>query len=268
MNQLFRKPMLGAFTGLVCAIAACGGSSYSPPAPALMFVSDARLGNHLADGAGRSIYYFSNDVPASGTNPAVSNCSGVCAVTWPSFHVGSDLLQGVNAQDLAEITRADGTHQTTYRGWPLYYFVGDSHPGDVNGEGFDDIWFVLRDQAYTLALLNKPAGANAPGLYLSDGTGRTVYQSAADTVGTATSDPVSACVANCLGIWPVFEVDTAVVPSTLAAADFTVFTRPDGQKQSAYKGHPLYFFAHDVTAGDTIGQGVNGRATLDPRNIP
>jgi len=60
-----------------------------------------------------------------------------------------------------------------------------------------------------------------------------------------------------------------VVPSALATSDFTVFTRPDGQKHSAYKGHPLYFFAGDAAAGDTKGRGVNNAwDTVDPRNIP
>ena len=58
------------------------------------------------------------------------------------------------------------------------------------------------------------------------------------------------------------------MPSTLAASDFKVFTRPDGQKQTAYKGHPLYFFSSDATPGDTKGRGVNNRNTLDPRNVP
>ena len=58
------------------------------------------------------------------------------------------------------------------------------------------------------------------------------------------------------------------MPSALQASDFTVFTRPDGLQQTAYKGHPLYFFASDAAAGDTKGRGVNNRNTLDPRNIP
>ena len=43
-----------------------------------------------------------------------------------------------------------------------------------------------------------------------------------------------------------------------------VFTRPDGQKQSAYKGHPLYVFAGDAGAEETTGKGVAGRDTGTP----
>jgi predicted lipoprotein with Yx(FWY)xxD motif len=36
--------------------------------------------------------------------------------------------------------------------------------------------------------------------------------------------------------------------------------------QSAYKGHPLYFFAGDAAPGDTKGRGVNNVwDSLDPR---
>ena len=97
-----------------------------------------------------------------------------------------------------------------------------------------------------------------------------LYYSSSDTKGTATSDPVSACTsADCLDNWSVFLSEQVVAPSALATSDFTVFTRPDGAKQSAYKGHPLYFFAGDAVAGDTKGRGLNNVwDTVDPRNIP
>ncbi len=85
-------------------------------------------------------------------------------------------------------------------------------------------------------------------------------------MGTATSAPVSACTGSCLTTWPIFDSSSTVVPSILQASDFTVFTRPDGQMQSAYKGHPLYYFAGDAAPGDTKGRGVNGVwDSLDPR---
>ena len=267
MNQMIRIRVLGAFAGLLCSVAACGGGSPGD-VPALMLATSARVGSHLVDGSGRSLYYFGKDLPASGSNAAVSNCSDGCAATWPSFHAGTALLQGISAEDVGELTRSDGSQQTTYRGWPLYYFAGDARAGDLNGEGVDEVWFVLREKAYSIALMSKAAGLE-PELYLSDGAGRSLYFFSQDTTGTATSDPVSACTtAGCLANWPIFLSDEAIVPSALATSDFTVFTRPDGQKQSAYKGHPLYFFAGDAAAGDTKGRGVNNRDTVDPRNIP
>ena len=31
----------------------------------------------------------------------------------------------------------------TYNDWPLYYFAQDSAPGDVNGQGVGDVWYLL-----------------------------------------------------------------------------------------------------------------------------
>jgi hypothetical protein len=39
--------------------------------------------------------------------------------------------------------------------------------------------------------------------------------------------------------WPIFLMDQVTVPSGLSAADFTVYTRVDDMRQSAFKGHPL-----------------------------
>ena len=30
-----------------------------------------------------------------------------------------------------------------YNNWPLYYYVGDVGPGDVDGQGVDGVWFVV-----------------------------------------------------------------------------------------------------------------------------
>ena len=261
--------MLGAFAVVLCGAIACGGSDGSSDGGVAMKLAiTARVGNHLIDGKGRSLYYFGKDVPVSGSNAAVSNCSGECAAAWPAFHAGSAVFQGIQANDVGEITRSDGSKQTTYRGWPLYFFSGDAKARDINGEGVDSIWFVLREAPYSTALMSNAAGQQ-PDLYLSDGAGRSLYSFSQDTKGTATSDPISACTsAGCLANWPIFSTVEIVVPSALAISDFTLFTRPDGQKQTAYKGHPLYFFAGDETAGETNGRGVNSQDTVDPRTAP
>lgn len=41
------------------------------------------------------------------------------------------------------MTREDGAEQVTYGGWPLYHFAGDEAPGDTNGQGVNDVWFVV-----------------------------------------------------------------------------------------------------------------------------
>ena len=178
-------------------------------------------------------------------------------------HAANATFQGIDAAAVGEITRADGSKQTTYQGWPLYYYSGDGRAGDLNGEGIGSIWFVLHDRAYSIDLLSTARPEPEP--YLADGAGHSLYFFSHDTAGTATDAPVSACTTDqCLHNFPVFVTDQTVVPSALAASDFTVFTRPDGLRQSAYKGHPLYFFSGDAAVGETNGRGFNGAwNTLD-----
>ena len=44
---------------------------------------------------------------------------------------------------LGTAAHPEGGTQVTYGGWPLYYFSGDSAPGDVNGQGQGDVWYVI-----------------------------------------------------------------------------------------------------------------------------
>ena len=44
------------------------------------------------------------------------------------------------------IGTATGSSQVTYAGHPLYWFSGDTKPGDTNGEGLDDFggeWYAI-----------------------------------------------------------------------------------------------------------------------------
>ena len=52
-----------------------------------------------------------------------------------------------------------------------------------------------------------------------------------------------------------------MVPTGIKASDFSVFTNAAvNQPQSAYKGHPLYYFGGDKAPGDRLGDGLsNGK---------
>jgi predicted lipoprotein with Yx(FWY)xxD motif len=258
-----------AFLGLLALSAACGGSygygsAGGPPDPSatLMVATDARLGGHLVDGNSRSLYYFAKDVPAGGDQAAVSNCNADCLPVWPIFHADGVVVQGIDAADVGEFTRPDGSKQTTFKGFPLYYFAGDTVAGDTRGEGVNKIWYVVHDPTYSIALLSKTSETAS---YLTDGAGRALYFFVRDTVGTPTTEPVTACLsAQCMTSWPIFLTDQVTVPSGLVAADFTVYTRADGLRQSAYQGHPLYHYVGDTAPGETNGRGIPDWQTIDP----
>ncbi len=42
------------------------------------------------------------------------------------------------------ITRSDGGRQVTFNGIPLYLYAKDVKPGDTNGQGVGNIWFVVK----------------------------------------------------------------------------------------------------------------------------
>jgi predicted lipoprotein with Yx(FWY)xxD motif len=228
----------------------------SPTAANIGMGSSPTLGNYLVNSAdGRTLYYFGLDLPGSGSQAPVSNCTGSCVAVWPIFHVDtpSPSATDLSASDFGELTRSDGTKQTTFRGWPLYEFSGDSKAGDTNGDNLQ-VWYVIRDPFYSALNMTK----NGTAIYQADPAGRTVYTFKQDTVGTASTPPVSNCTGSCLTSWPVFLANGTVVPTGVDPSKLTTFTRTDGTKQSAFDGHPLYYFAGDAVPGDQKGNGFMG----------
>lgn len=93
----------------------------------------------LADGDGRTLYVFMND------SGAASRCTGECAQTWPPYMTDGDPMAGVGA-DQRLISTGGGSgdlNQVTYNGRPLYHYSGDNTPGDTNGQGINDLWYVM-----------------------------------------------------------------------------------------------------------------------------
>ncbi|HTR18945.1 MAG TPA: hypothetical protein VMH91_03165 [Candidatus Paceibacterota bacterium] len=94
--------------------------------------SKASVGTYLIAYNGMTLYTYSGD------SAGVSNCTGSCAVNWPPYTVPAGMhlnLQAGVTGAASTITRADGTTQVTYKGMPLYFFVGDTTSGAVTGDG-------------------------------------------------------------------------------------------------------------------------------------
>jgi predicted lipoprotein with Yx(FWY)xxD motif len=223
-------------------------STTTPQAFTAQTSSKAGTGNYLVDGKGMTLYYFAKDV--FGT----SNAAGAVLQSWPVFYAPNVVIpSNLDAGDFTTITRADGSKQTAYYGWPLYYYAGDKAAGDTAGEGIGGVWFVVKVPWYTVLIQNK----TGIGGYLADTAGLTLYWTSRDTVGQ--SNITGTTLAN----WPVFysTADSApllVIPSALNTTDFGTITRPDGSKQTTYKGWPLYYYVQDKKSGDANGQGLGG----------
>jgi predicted lipoprotein with Yx(FWY)xxD motif len=86
--------------------------------------------------------------------------------------------------------------------------------------------------------------------YLTGPSGRAIYLWVADT------GDKSNCSGACAQAWPpVTTKGKAVAGSGVNAADLGTTTRSDGTEEVTYKGHPLYYFVADKTAGSTSGEG-------------
>jgi predicted lipoprotein with Yx(FWY)xxD motif len=94
----------------------------------------------LTTSKGRTLYWFAPDTPSA------SKCTGSCAAYWPPVTGKPKAGPGV-AGTLGTIRRADGTTQATYDGHPLYTYVGDSRPGQANGNKLNlngGLWYEVR----------------------------------------------------------------------------------------------------------------------------
>jgi predicted lipoprotein with Yx(FWY)xxD motif len=113
--------------GLVVA-----GASSPSPAVAGTSLKTTTIGGItvLTNGKGLTLYSFAPDTPAS------SKCYGTCAVYWPPVTGTTAAGQGLPGK-VSTITRTDGSHQLTYNGHPLYTYIGDSAPGQANGNNLN-----------------------------------------------------------------------------------------------------------------------------------
>ena len=121
------------------------GATATTAAPAgaegVVKVADSNLGKVLVAANGMTLYLFMPDAQGDPT------CTSACAGAWPPLTVADGAQvsggDGVDAALLATATNPDAGPQVTYNGWPLYYFSGDSAPGDTNGEGSGGVWYVV-----------------------------------------------------------------------------------------------------------------------------
>lgn len=114
-------------------------------------------GTYLVDGDGASLYLFTSD-----TQGEASTCTGDCSEAWPPLTVDGEIGfgDGVSLDLLGTVEREDGAHQVTYDGWPLYAYADDQEPGDVQGHGLGDAWFLIRPDGDAVEATEDDADAD------------------------------------------------------------------------------------------------------------
>jgi predicted lipoprotein with Yx(FWY)xxD motif len=147
-------------TGTIAA--ACGSSTAAPPAgtgtgtsattpAAVDTTTDAKFGTILVNGKGFTLYRLSTD----STNK--SACNSACAKVWPPLLMtgSGSAVAGSGVTGLGTIKVSEG-EQVTYKGMPLYTFIGDTSAGQVNGQGVKDTWGTW------FAIVTKASTTTAP----------------------------------------------------------------------------------------------------------
>ena len=233
------------------------------------------LGTYLTDASGNTLYFFARDVEGA------NNCtSATCLPMWPVYYEANvKVPKALKAEDFATKTTADGRQQTTYKGWPLYYYAPPTAgvytreaAGQTGGNAIGGIWHVV-NPSYGVVLASKSvedktSHAMTTKTYLTDALGRTLYVFAKDNSSPTTQ--ATNCTGGCAAIWPPVYLSSPTLPSTLLASNFATITRepstttgPYGttsstREQLTYKGRPLYYYAGDkATRGRVEGHNLD-----------
>ena len=223
------KPL--SFITLALTVSACASNAAQTDPVA---TSTSALGDVMTTPEGLSLYTFAKDTQG------VSNCYGGCAEKWPPFLVSTDTTAKA---DLSVITRTNGDKQWAYKGMPLYTWVKDQKPGDINGHGIKNIWFIARaDDVPVKVFVDKEFAL------LTDLSQHSLYTFDKDAQGQ------SNCYGKCAELWPPLMAEENAKKS--GAFDLT--QRKDGKFQWTLNGQPLYTWVKDTQAGDISGDGIKG----------
>jgi predicted lipoprotein with Yx(FWY)xxD motif len=162
--------------------------------------------------------------------------------------------------------RPDGTIQVTYDGHPLYGFINDKAPGQMNGENvgaFNGLWHLVSvNGQVNPGVATVSLESSSFGSVLSTPTAFNTYRS----LYLLTSDGVnlSNCYDACARFWPPLLTTAAPVAGAgVNPNGLGTMRRSDGTTQVTYFGNPLYLFAFDLTPGAKSGL-TNGEDFVDP----
>ena len=105
---------------------------------AIKIQTKAGIGKYLTDTDGKALYWFKKDCFGK------SACAGDCLEKWPIYYRETVAApNGIKKEEFGTITREDGKKQTTFRGYPLYYWINDKKAGETNGQGVNNVWRVI-----------------------------------------------------------------------------------------------------------------------------
>lgn len=135
-------PTAAPATSPAAGSTASGGGSQTNAA-VVKVGNNVKFGSILTSADGMTLYTFIQDAPGKST------CNGSCAATWPPVTTTASTPPTVEGAPgtFSLVTRDDGTKQVAYNGSPLYRYGPDKAPGETNGQGVGNVWFVATASA-------------------------------------------------------------------------------------------------------------------------
>ncbi len=148
-GQILRTASVALALGGLTASAAIADAAGAATSSVVSTAHSAKFGTILV--SGKTVYTL---------KPSKVACGASCLKVWPEVLLpkgksAATAGSGVNAAKLGTVTRSGGSRQLTYAGKPLYWFVGDTGPGQVHGN-LTDTW-----GKWTVVVTAKPAHSSS-----------------------------------------------------------------------------------------------------------
>ena len=124
---------------------------------ALVHMAETSLGTILVDQEGFTLYAFLNDTDGEST------CTGDCLANWPAVVVEGELNVGnLDPAQFSTVENPEAGPMLKMGDWPLYRFAGDAAPGDINGQGVGEVWYVVGPLGVPASLVNTRETSAGP----------------------------------------------------------------------------------------------------------
>jgi len=147
-------PFVAVLLGFVALLltASAAGTSVSSPATVKVAFNKKLKKSILVDGHGITLYLFVID--RQGKPTCTNDPTYHCSKVWTPLRTNGAPRagQGVKRSLLGVVKNPEGGVQVTYNHHPIYYFRGGAgfgtadKPGDVNGQNFAGLWYVVSPQ--------------------------------------------------------------------------------------------------------------------------
>lgn len=120
---------------LIATILSLSSITVASESVSLRTIEKVMKTNILTNDQGMTLYTFDED------SLNQSNCDAGCLSVWPAHTTDSpETVQS----PFSTIEIEGGGHHVLINGKPLYTFVSDRAPGDINGDNLGGVWHIVK----------------------------------------------------------------------------------------------------------------------------